>query len=184
MRRKLDTDIIARTEKATGRNSSWWNIETNDGAKISVEAQFTHIENENTAQSNSKLPPKNDDLIINDTFFNAKKEGTLRTKKSGLNRRKEQKVHEEITDVGLTCKSLRWVVKPNLIDGIMYIEGRLCARGFEEEESFRTDSLTCAREGIRIVVSMIAANSWTQQAIKCSKLTVETLEQGVKYVQS
>ena len=27
-------------------------------------------------------------------------------------------------------------------------------------------------------------NSYTQPAITCSKLTIETLEQGVKYVQS
>ena len=26
--------------------------------------------------------------------------------------------------------------------------------------------------------------TWTQPAITCSKLTIETLEQGVKYVQS
>ena len=34
------------------------------------------------------------------------------------------------------------------------------------------------------LVSILATMTKTQPVIKCSKLTIETLEQGVKYVQS
>ena len=63
----LKPRIIGQAGKATGRNSSWWKIETNDGANLSIDlskAQFTHIENENTTQNNSELPPKNNELMI------------------------------------------------------------------------------------------------------------------------
>ena len=66
----LKPGIIGQAGKATGRNSSLWKIETNDGAKLSIDlskAQFTHIENENTPQNSSKLPPKNDELISSST---------------------------------------------------------------------------------------------------------------------
>lgn len=66
----LKPGIIGQAGKATGRNSSLWKIETNDGAKLSIDlskAQFTHIENENTTQNSSKLPPKNDELISSST---------------------------------------------------------------------------------------------------------------------
>ena len=41
----------------------------------------------------------------------------------------------------------------------------LCARGFEEDTPFRTDSPTSTREGIRVVFSTIASMRWTIKAI-------------------
>lgn len=45
----------------------------------------------------------------------------------------------------------------------------MCARGFEEDQSFRTDSPTCSREGIRVVLTLIASKGW-----KCNSLDVKT----------
>ena len=36
--------------------------------------------------------------------------------------------------------SLRWVIKEKLVDNEKFIKARLCARGFEEEQNYRTDS--------------------------------------------
>ena len=45
-------------------------------------------------------------------------------------------------------------------------------------------SETCKKASRNINVIAIIAPYITQPAITCSKLTIETLEQGVKYVQS
>ena len=65
--------------------------------------------------------------------------------------------------------SVRWVVRPKVIDNKPSVKARLCARGFEEEQLFRTDSPTCPREGIQIVLSTIVSHSW-----RLSSLDVKT----------
>ena len=47
-----------------------------------------------------------------------------------------------------------------MIKGEPSVKSRLCARGFEEEQNFRTDSPTCSREGLRFALSVIASNKW------------------------
>ena len=61
--------------------------------------------------------------------------------------------------------SVRWVLKQKIIDGKLGTKARLCARGFEELQNFRTNSPTCSREGIRIALSTIASNKWKLNSI-------------------
>ena len=70
-------------------------------------------------------------------------------------------VYREVEDQGQHCISLRWVVKDKLDgDGIKICKARLCVRGFEEEQDFRTDSPTCSREGIRLFLAITASKEW------------------------
>ena len=70
-------------------------------------------------------------------------------------------VYKEVADIGQECISLRWVLKDKIDDeGKTICKARLCARGFEEEQDFRTDSPTCSREGIRLFFATTAANKW------------------------
>jgi len=61
--------------------------------------------------------------------------------------------------------SLRWVLKAKIIDGSESIKARLCARGFEEDQLFRTDSPTCSREGVRMALALIASKGWKINSI-------------------
>ena len=47
----------------------------------------------------------------------------------------------------------------------MSTKARLCARGFEEEQDFRTDAPTCARESVRLSLATIASNKWDLKSI-------------------
>ena len=68
-------------------------------------------------------------------------------------------VYKEVEDNGQDCMSLRWVLKDKLnAAGETFCKARLCVRGFEEEQDFRTDSPTCSREGIRLFLAMTAAH--------------------------
>ena len=61
------------------------------------------------------------------------------------------------------------------------MKARLCARGFEEEQFFRTDSPTCSREGIRITLAAIACNGWKLKSldIKTAFLQGKPMEREV-----
>ena len=93
------------------------------------------------------------------------KEEELCAKFRELEQWKSMKVYTEIDDDGQECISLRWVIKPKIIDDKPGIKARLCARGFEEEQNFRTDSPTCSREGLRTMFSLIASKKWPINAI-------------------
>ena len=45
------------------------------------------------------------------------------------------------------------------------MKARLCARGYEEVESFKTESQTCSRESVRLAITLIASNKWNLNAI-------------------
>ena len=67
----------------------------------------------------------------------------------------------EHIDEGLDCCiSLRWVLKENVATGEKLVKAILCARGFEEEQHFRTDSPTCCKEGLHLTCCIISSNKW------------------------
>ena len=47
------------------------------------------------------------------------------------------------------------------VNGVPSTKARLCAKGFQEMQDFRTDSPTCSRESIRLALSVIASMQWT-----------------------
>ena len=79
---------------------------------------------------------------------------------------KGEKVYDEVTDVGQNCISLRWVMKEKVYNNEKYIRAWLCARGFEEEQNFGTDSATCSRECLRLACSLIASSYWTVNSLQ------------------
>ena len=52
-----------------------------------------------------------------------------------------------------------------LVDNEKFIKARLCARGFEEEQNFRTDSRTGSTKSLHLTCSMIASNKWTLNSL-------------------
>ena len=150
--------IVNRAGKSTGKNKNWWNISCDDGTSKSIDVSQKIIELVNNLNSES-------DVIEEETeyTFLTKKDEELEAKQMELNEWKNRQVYKEVEDTGQNCISLRWVVKekPNENpDKKPIIKARLCARGFEEEKNFRTDSPTCSREGLRIALSLIASNKW------------------------
>ena len=78
---------------------------------------------------------------------------------------KDHNVFQEVENVGQKAISARWVITPKLLDNTFVTKARLCARGFEETLSTRTDSPTCSRDGLRIALAMIASNHWSLHSI-------------------
>ena len=86
-------------------------------------------------------------------------------KKAELENWMSNDVYGEVVDKGQDSMSVRWVVTSKLVEDKVVCKARLCARGFEEIQPFRTDSPTCSRESTRLLLAILASNSWTLNAL-------------------
>lgn len=72
----------------------------------------------------------------------------------------------EVEDTGQSRVSTRWVCTEKLKGGKLTLKARLVARGFEEDSSqLRTDSPTCSKESLRMVLCILAGNNWELKTI-------------------
>ena len=100
------------------------------------------------------MPPKSQ---VNHAILNAK-EKEVQSWKS-------EKVFDEIENNGQHKMSVRWVLKQKLAHGNCSTKARLCARGFEEAESFKTESPTCFWGSVHVATTLIVSNKWNLNAI-------------------
>jgi len=110
-----------------------------------------------------------DEVLLSEIYLTSCKSQELQAKIKELDQWKQRNVYKEIVNNGEDFVSLRWVVTQKIINDNPITKARLCARGFEEDQNFRTDSPTCSREGIRVILTLIASKGW-----KCNSLDVKT----------
>ena len=93
-------------------------------------------------------------------------EDLLNAKSEELKKWRNNDVYEQITFQRQSCITLRWVNTYKMINGQKKIKSRLVARGCKENQEVSwTDSPTCAKETLRILLIVIASNNWKCQAI-------------------
>jgi hypothetical protein len=156
--------VTTRAGKARGVNRHWWNTTRPNGTSHAVDFNAVHeweiIPQDNLDQEQGQ------ETLVNATLLTINKSRELDAKKIELEQWKTMDVYQEVDDIGQDCMSLRWVMKEKINDnGNKTMKARLCVRGFEEELTFRTDSPTCSREGIRLFLSTTASKGWTINTI-------------------
>ena len=165
--------VTSRGGKATGPYKNWWNTTNSDGTQRAVnldtvfEWEIVADETDSSQTESSDMTSQSSqdnttqETVINNALLATNKTKELEAKHAELAQWKTMGVYEEVDDNGQDCISLRWVLKDKLDDSNnTTCKARLCVRGFEEEQDFRTDSPTCSREGIRLFLSTVAAKSW------------------------
>ena len=80
-----------------------------------------------------------DETQIHETFVTTNKLQQLEAKMIERNQWRNEQVYDEIDDLGQQWIFLRWVMKEKVVNEKKIIEARLCARGFEQEQKFRTE---------------------------------------------
>ena len=124
-----------------------------------------------------------DELFISDTLVGETIDAVAEAKKKELTTLIDHDVYEEVDDVGQDSISSRWVITEKVDEESqrVTVKARLCARGFEEEQNFRTDSPTCSRESVRILLSTLASNKWELSSIDITRafLQGEPIERTV-----
>ena len=65
-----------------------------------------------------------------------------------------------------------------LVDGKCSTKATLYARGFEEVESFKTESPTCSSDSVRVAITLIASNKWNLNAINIKTAFLQGMKIG------
>ena len=88
-----------------------------------------------------------------------------RAKEAELENWTKNGVYEEIEDLGQEKVSVKWVIKEKIKGEERKYKARLVARGYEEWGETRSDSPTCSKESIRIILTIAAAKHWQCNAL-------------------
>ena len=79
---------------------------------------------------------------------------------------KEMDTFQEVENLGQPTISCRWVCTEKVKGNELSLKARLVARGFEEDTSqIKTDSPTCSKESIRLLLSILSSLHWTMFSI-------------------
>ena len=95
---------------------------------------------------------------------------------------KNMNVYEEVQDENQKVVSARWVYTEKIVNNTSVKKARLVARGYEEDtEDMATDSPTCNKDSLRVVISLIASKGWTINSldIKAAFLQGKELDRDV-----
>ena len=156
--------VLSKGGKASGKNKYYYNIQV-EGGELPKDVHWNkHVDVWRLAESveNIVLFSKCREL----------KESVIAAKESELDNWKSNSVYERVKDVGQPAVSSRWVMAEKRIPGStdVRLKARLVCRGYEEDTStLRTDSPTCSKESMRILMCCAMSNSW-----ECKSLDIKS----------
>ncbi len=153
--------ILSRAGKASAGNWHFLNIEEDDGEGKCCSFKNTlwrHVTNddEDNQQHNVDDNPASQEIYYGscDSAFES-------AKQEEIEKWKRFKTFTEVPDKGEKTISTRWVCTRKIKGGKVVHKARLVARGFEEDsKTLRTDSPTCAKESLRLCLSIISCQQW------------------------
>ena len=161
--------LLTRAGKKTGKYCNSWNVIDPDGNKATIDfgRDVEDWKVDTRRESNGVVSQEESPTEVHyvQIYNLEEKEEVLRAKLKEIDSWKKNNVYTEVDDEGQKCISVRWVITPKVINGVMSVKARLVARGFEEIPDFRTDSSTCMRENVRIVLGIIASEKWQLRSI-------------------
>ena len=111
---------------------------------------------------------QNDNESTEEIFFGHMSDSSRfdEAKSQELQKWRDMGVYTEVTDTGQSRISTRWVCTEKMKGGKNVFKARLVARGFEEDSSqLRSDSPTCTKESLRMLLCILAAKKWKLQSI-------------------
>ena len=164
--------IISRGGKASGKYESWYNFKDLDDDSL-YPLDWNTID---------KWKPKTqvEEIFLSTEEINDS--DLLQAKLDELNKWKENKVYRSVPYTDQDCISVRWVNTVKFVNGKRVVKSRLVARGFEEKQgSLLTDSATCAKESLKILLTILASKKWQCQSIdiKSAFLQGKNIERDV-----
>ena len=155
----FDASVLSYQPKKNSAYNYWLNIQMS-GEDSPKSINWTHVEEWKhkeapiTAVYLTKSQEADQDIV--DAKFDE------------LEKLKKNEVFEEVPNTGQRTISSRWVFTEKLKEGKKVVKARLVARGFEEnseELGIRTDSPTCSRHSLRLVMLTAASKGWNVKSI-------------------
>ena len=153
--------VISRGGKASGPNRHVMNIsiEGKDPTWLDFKKSVVEWKLDDRYNDDDELQDTNEVLVasaVDSLEWN-------RAKASELNSWADNRVFTKVTDCGQDRIQTRWVCTYKDLNGGKVAKARLVAKGFQDPDaaSTRSDSPTCAKESLRLVLMLIASNKWT-----------------------
>ena len=119
-----------------------------------------------------------------DVLLTEKDEAFNEPKMAELRKWSEMNVYTEVDNEGQQSISCRWVCTERLKAGKKELKARLCARGCEDVEDVPTDSPTCERDNVRLLLTIAVSHGWSLHSIdiKSAYLQGEPLDRDIYLV--
>ena len=152
---KIKCKILSRAGKSTTANWHFLNIQEdeNDRGKCCdfKDVKWRDIHNEEL----------DDQPTVTETFYGDCDPIFDSAKQDEIQKWKLFKTFNEVPNNGQKAISTRWVCTRKMKGNKMVCKARLVARGFEENsKALQTDSPTCSKESLRIVLAIISSYEW------------------------
>ena len=168
---------LGRAGRATA--PTWHHINIHDHESdtkccISIRDDIQHWEPIEKTENPRNEETENPTLAANDSVYEE-------PKIAELTKWKDMNVYTEVEDVGQKRISCRWVCTERLKAGNLEAKARLCARGCEDAEDVPTDSPTCERDNVRLLLSISTSFGWDINSIdfKSAYLQGEDLDRDI-----
>ena len=148
--------IHSRAGKATGKYPNHLNVQLEDNEEV-LEVDWSEFASEwEEVVVDEKANAEQQVLITG--HLGHYDQRVIDAKNTELQKFINNDVYVECPDEGQFTVSVRWVVTEKA-DG--KVKCRLVARGFEEDtEAIRTDSPTCSRDTLRVLMSLVVSMGW------------------------
>ena len=156
--------VVRRTGKASGKYRNCWEIdEDNNGQRIEYDTEKDWKEWREQETATEDGP--HDIMYLSPETQRIREEKIEEAKKSELDKWKEEEVFQEVEDKGQERLSTTWVVTTKVKNEEEVTKARLVIRGYEETEQARSDSPTCSKESIRLLISIAVAKGWNLNSL-------------------
>ena len=151
--------VMMKQPKRKGIYRNWVNIE---GADEEICVNFDQVED-------WRLLPINEINEEHIVYLSMEQENLLEVKEAKakeIENMKNNDVYELVPFTGQKTISTKWIITEKIKEGKKKVKARIVAKGFEENNhGLRTDSPTCSRESMRLVMLTTVLMCWSLQSI-------------------
>ena len=153
---KLGT-VLKRSGKATGKYRNYWYIQNENTGQTE---EYDIINDWNRWRELQEPGLDQEIFICEDEAQQEKLNRIFEAKRQEVQKWMEEKVMEEVDDIGQRFVSTTWVITDKKVGPDVFVKARLVARGYEDESSVRSDSPTCQKDSIRLLLVLAVSRGW------------------------
>ena len=171
--------VISKGGKATGKNKHVLNVSIEGSSPIWLDFKKSVKEwEEDSDETNveNNINSMEEEVLLCESDFSEAKQSELLSWKSN-------DVYDTVRDQKQDRIQTRWVCTTMSTANGVISKARLVAKGFQDPDAgtVRSDSPTCAKESLRLVLAIVAAKSWSINAmdIKTAFLQGMTFDRDV-----
>lgn len=149
---EYEAEIANRAGKITGKYPNCYNIKYT--LPESLIGKMGSVDLDRVETFSEVASRQNEDIFeIQDMDFSDAKAEELQAWKNN-------QVYREVENTGQEAISVRWVCSVKSTEQGQRLKARLVARGYEEENKISSDSPTCSKDGLRILLSISSQKDW------------------------